>query len=232
MQYLYVISVLFGQSQDSKVNIKMLELLGKTQQDLLRFLHKKKEGLTIHELEDLLSISRTAIKQHLIFLENSELVEHGKIHKSGGRPRQSYILTSKGKEQFPRQYSWFAQILLETIGSEKDKKGMEKFLEKLGSTISLKYLPSITNLPIKERLKEVGSILTGLGYEAEVVASNNKVEISKIEISNCIFHQLATSCPEVCSFDKSLLTKLTGKQVELQSCITLGGSVCCFGIKK
>lgn len=209
----------------------MLELLGKTQQELLRLLHKKKEGLTIFELEELLSISRTAIKQHLFSLEKSSLIEHGSLRKSGGRPTQSYILTTKGEEQFPRQYSWFAQILLETIGAEKDKKGLEKFLTKLGSNIALKYLPNINQLPVKERLKKVANILTGLGYEAEVVPSNDKFEASKIEISNCIFHQLASSCPEVCSFDKSLLTKLTGHEVELQSCITLGGSVCCFGIK-
>jgi predicted ArsR family transcriptional regulator len=210
----------------------MLELLGKTQQELLRLLHKKKEGLTIFELEDLLAISRTAIKQHLSSLEKSSLIKLGGMRKSGGRPTQSYILSNKGEEQFPRQYSWFAQILLETIGAEKDKKGLEKFLDKLGSNIALKYLPNIDQLPTKERLKKVANILSGLGYEAEVVPSKIKQETSKIEISNCIFHQLAASCPEVCSFDKSLLTKLTGQQVELQSCITTGGNVCCFGIKK
>ena len=210
----------------------MLEFFGKTQQELLRLLHKKKEGLTIFELENSLAISRTAIKQHISSLEKSSLIEHGSLRKSGGRPTQSYILMTKGEEQFPRQYSWFAQIMLETIGAEKDKKGLEKFLEKLGANIALKHLPSINQLPIKERLMKVANILTGLGYEAEVVPSNNKQETSKIEISNCIFHQLASSCPEVCSFDKSLLTKLTGQQVELQSCITMGGSACCFGIKK
>jgi predicted ArsR family transcriptional regulator len=209
----------------------MLELLGKTQQELLRHLQKNKEGLTIFELSDLLSISRTAIKQHLASLEKDGMLEHGVLQKSGGRPTQRYVLTKIGEEQFPRQYSWFAQMLLETIQSEKNEKGLKKFLERLGSNVSLKYIPSLSPLPIKERLKKVANILTGLGYEAEVVNSNNKIEVSKIEISNCVFHQLAMACPEVCAFDKSLLSKLTGKEVELQTCISLGGNVCCFGIK-
>ena len=209
----------------------MLELLGQTQQELLRLLHKNKQGLTNFELADLLFISRTAVKQHLASLEKDGMVEHGELQKSGGRPTQKYILTNNGEEQFPRQYSWFAQMLLEMIQSEKNDKGLKKILEKLGSNVSLKYMPSISELPIKERMTKVANIMTGLGYEAEVVASKNKNEVSKIEISNCVFHQLAMSCPDVCAFDKSLLTKLTGKEVELQSCITIGSNVCCFGIK-
>ncbi len=210
----------------------MLELLGKTQQKLLRLLHKNKEGLSIFELEDLLSISRTAVKQHLASLEKDGMVEHGSLQKSGGRPTQKYILTNDGQEQFPRQYSWFAQMLLDSMKSDNKDKSLKSVLENLGSNVSLKYLSKISELPIKERLRKVASILTGLGYEAKVVASKDKIEVSKIEISNCVFHQLAMSCPDVCAFDKTLISKLTGNEVELQSCIALGGNVCCFGIKK
>jgi DeoR family transcriptional regulator, suf operon transcriptional repressor len=210
----------------------MLDLLGRTQQKLLRLLHKNKQGLTIYELVEKLSVSRTAIKQHLISLAKTKLIKEGNLHKSGGRPTQSYVLTPYGEEQFPRQYSWFAQMLLESIKSEQDGKGLESFLKKLGSSISLKYTETLTQLPIKKRIQEVTNILSGLGYEAKVTPTSDKNEISKIEISNCIFHQLANACPEVCSFDKSLLANLSGKQVELQSCITLGSDVCCFGIKK
>jgi predicted ArsR family transcriptional regulator len=210
----------------------MLELLGKTQQELLRLLQKNKEGLSIFGLADLLSISRTAVKQHLVALEKDGMVEQGSLQTSGGRPTQRYVLTNSGKEQFPRQYSWFAQLLIETIQTEKNNNGLKKYLERIGSNVSLKFTPTISDLPIKERLNKVANILTGLGYEAKVLASRDKKEVSKIEISNCVFHQLAMSCPDVCAFDKSLLAKLTGKEVELQSCMTLGDNMCCFGIKK
>ena len=210
----------------------MIELLGKTQQQLLRKLHINKKGLTVFELCELLGITRNSVKQHLSALESNKLIELGSLNQTAGRPTQSYVLTTQGMECFPRKYSWFAEILLESIRAEKDEKGLRLFLEKIGTKISSKYIPVLSALNLNDRLKKVGFILSELGYEAEVVVSKNKTEASKIEISNCIFHELAVSCPEVCCFDASLISKLTGQKVEQQSCITSGSNVCCFAIKK
>jgi len=210
----------------------MIELLGKTQQQLLRQLHVNKNGLTVFELCELLGITRNSVKQHLSALESNKLIQLGKLNQTAGRPTQSYVLTTQGMECFPRKYSWFAEILVENIREEKDEKGLRLFLEKIGAKIASKYIPVLSALNVNDRLKKVGTILSELGYEAEVVASKKKVEASRIEISNCIFQELAVSCPEVCCFDASLISKLTGQKVEQQSCITRGSNVCCFTIKK
>lgn len=210
----------------------MLELLGKTQQQLLKLLNKHKNGLTISDLTDLLGVSRNAVKQHLTALESNKLIESGTLLKTAGRPIQSYILTYEGREHFPRKYSWFAQILMESIREEKGGKDFIKFLDKIGSTISASYLPDLIKLHGKKRLNKVASILSELGYEAEVVASTDKTEVSKLEVSNCIFYHLANTCPEICGFDLSLLSTLTGHSIVQQSCIASGGNSCSFGVKK
>ncbi len=210
----------------------MLELLGKTQQNLLRLLNNSKEGLTNFELADLLSISRTAVKQHLASLHTSHFIDFGALDKTGGRPTQKYILTSAGKELFPRQYSFFAKMLMETLEVEKGSNGLEKFFLMMGENVSNKYLPMLSEMMPKERVKKVAEILSDLGYEAEVVERKEKKEDSRIEISNCVYHELAISCDKVCSFDKKIIEMLTGKEVELKSCITLGADKCCFAVKK
>lgn len=210
----------------------MIELLGKTQQQLLKLLNKNKNGLTISNLTDLLGVSRNAVKQHLTALEGNKLIEFGELHKTAGRPTQSYVLTSEGREHFPRKYSWFAQILLENIRDEKGPKDFTKFLGKIGSSISAQYLPQLEKLKGKSRVNKVVTILSELGYEAEAVTSKDATEISKLEVSNCVFYHLANSCPEICGFDLSLLSSLTGQTVEQQSCIANGSNTCCFGIKK
>jgi predicted ArsR family transcriptional regulator len=211
---------------------KMIDLLGQTQRQLLKYLNKNKKGLTISDLTDLLKISRNAVKQHLTALEKNNMIQLGVLQRTAGRPIQNYVLTDDGKELFPRKYSWFAQILLENIRAEKNENGLRKFLDKIGASISAKYLPDLEKLQGKPRLKKVAAILTELGYEAEVVTSKDKAEISKLEISNCIFQHLASTCPEICSFDLGLLTTLTGQKIEQQSCIAHNGNVCCFGVKK
>jgi DeoR family suf operon transcriptional repressor len=225
MTYNYIISKLVWK-------IYMLELLGKTQQELLRLLNNTKEGLTNFELADLLSISRTAVKQHLVSLQSSHFIDFGTMDKTGGRPTQKYILTSSGKELFPRQYSFFAKMLIETIEEVKGTNGLEKIFHKMGENISKKYLPILADMRQKERVEKVAEILSTLGYEAEVVEKRKKKEDSIIEISNCVYHELAISCKEVCSFDKKLIENLTGKKAELKSCINLGAEKCCFAIKK
>jgi DeoR family suf operon transcriptional repressor len=210
----------------------MLELLGKTQQQLLRLLNNSKEGLTNFELADLLSISRTAVKQHLTSLQSSHLIDFGAVDKTGGRPTQKYILTTSGKELFPRQYSFFAKMLIETLEIDKGSNGLEKFLQIMGENVSKKYLPQLSEMKPKERVEKVAEILSSLGYDAEVVERKEKKEDSRIEISNCVYHELAITCGKVCSFDKILIEKLTGKEVELKNCITLGADKCCFAVKK
>lgn len=210
----------------------MIELLGKTQQQLLRLLNKYKEGLTISDLTERLGVTRNAVKQHLSALEKNNLVGPGELHKTAGRPTQSYILTSEGRERFPRKYSWFAEILLENIRAEKDDKGLRQFLEKLAANISAKYLNELSNLKGQERLRKVAAILSEMGYAAEVVPSKDKAELAKLEVSNCVFYQLTNSCPEICGFDLNLLSRLTGQKLEQKTCIANGGNVCCFGVKR
>ncbi len=210
----------------------MIELLGQTQQQLLKLLNKNKKGLTIPELIDRLDISRNAVKQHLTSLEKNNLIQTGALHKTAGRPLQSYMLSDEGKERFARKYSWFAQVLLESLRTEKGEKGLSKFLEKIGSSISAQYLPDLKKLKTKDRVNKVAKILSELGYEAEALSSKDKTEISKLEISNCVFQHLANSCPEICSFDLALLSNLTGQKIEQQSCIARDGNVCSFGVKK
>jgi predicted ArsR family transcriptional regulator len=180
----------------------MIELLGKTQQELLRQLHINKKGLTVLELCELLEITRTAVKQHLSALESNKLIELGGLNQNqtAGRPTQCYVLSTQGMECFPRRYTWFAEILLDSIREEKDEKGLSLFLEKIGKKISTKYIPDLSALNLNDRLKKVGLILSELGYEAEIVVSKDKTEATQIELSNCIFQELVVSRPEVCCY--------------------------------
>lgn len=209
----------------------MIELLGKTQQELLRLLNKHRKGLAISELTELLGVTRTAVKQHLSSLEKNALVCAGPLDKTAGRPSQKYILTEEGRERFPRQYSWFAEFLLAGIKEEKDEKGLRRFLDKLARSISSRYLPELMKLKQKERLKESARVLSQLGYDAEIVSPEEKGEVARLEVSNCVFYQLAQTCPEICGFDLKLLTELSGHKLEQKTCIAKGGDLCCFGIK-
>src|SRR5687767_3343387 len=94
--------------------------LGETQRKLLGALHDAggSAGMSVEEIADKLGITITAVRQHLVALERDGLVTRNATRASGGRPQHLFVLTERGREGFPRQYSWFSELLLKTMREE------------------------------------------------------------------------------------------------------------------
>lgn len=211
----------------------LLDSFGDTQQRLLTLLHVHKEGLTADELGEALEISRTAVRQHLSSLGRSGLTEQGPSRKTGGRPGYVYVLTSRGRELFPRQYSWLADLLLEMLHEEKGEEGLRRFLDRLGRSVSAGLLPQVGHLEGDERIRQIAELMSQLGYQAALVEPEAPGGPARVQATNCVFHHLAEAHPEVCQFDLALLGRLAGdRAVEHQECIVRGGSVCRFAFRE
>src|SRR5208283_4552500 len=63
--------------------------------------------------------------------------------KTGGRPQQVYILTDTGVAVFPKQYSWFARVLFQTLRSKIGDDDLAQFMFDLGVDMSAAALPRI-----------------------------------------------------------------------------------------
>jgi predicted ArsR family transcriptional regulator len=205
----------------------MLEVLGTRQQELLNQLLIHKGGLTVDELSKRLEITRNAIRQHLAALENSGLVTQGVTRATGGRPEQLYTLTQDGKEIFPRRYSWFAQLIVESIKQESGADGLQERLNTMGANVAKKLLAQHSDLENQEqKLEKLADIMNQLGYSTRYVGNENGAQV--VEAVNCIFHEIALKNPEVCQFDIALLSKFTDSTIQHQECMATGGHVCRF----
>ena len=103
---------------------------------LLSLLSREKGGLAVDTLAAELNISRNAVRQHLTSLERDGVVAKGRNQASGGRPEQLYVLTEQGEEAFPRQYAWFAELLLGLLESELGSTALSKRMAELGRTVA------------------------------------------------------------------------------------------------
>src|ERR1700733_4678718 len=88
---------------------------GNSQQAVLDQLLEHKAGRTLDELVASIGLSRTAVNQHLIALERDGYVRKAASRKTGGRPLHLYVLTEEGANRFPKQYSWFSKLLIQTL---------------------------------------------------------------------------------------------------------------------
>ncbi|MEN3294593.1 MAG: hypothetical protein V7642_3846 [Burkholderiales bacterium] len=201
----------------------MLESMGARQRELLQLLLKNKSGMTADQLSEQLEITRGAVRQHLATLENDRLVTKGLTRPSGGRPEQLYVLTDKGKECFPRHYSWFAQLLVESIQQDLGTEGLSERLSAMGVKVGTQLRNQHPELKSREeRVEKLSEIMEQMGYDTGSTTD------PAIEANNCVFHNLAMTNPEICTFDLALLSTFTESTVDHQECMARGGHVCRF----
>ena len=210
-----------------------MDAFGDRQQALLKLLLKKKQGLGIDEISAELGISRPATRQHLTSLERLGYIERGELLATGGRPGQTYRLSAKGYDLFPKQYSWFSEVLLETLKTQMGDKGLEELMNRLGEEVASQVAGKVQGKDLATRVEQVAKLMNDLAYQAETAFTGKEMPGSPpvIEATHCVYHSLATRFPEVCQFDVSLLSKLTGAEVVHEQCIVRGGGTCRFRFK-
>lgn len=204
---------------------------GQRQQELLEALLVKKDGYTIDELSSQLGITRTAIQQHTLALEQGGYIEKGSLTSTGGRPSQVYVLSQKGNELFPKQYSWFSELLLNSLKADLGGEALEGKMRQIGKQLSEGLKSKVTGRSLEEKITQVSEMMTGLGFKAQaVVEQEGKLPV--INASNCIYHQLAEEFEEVCQLDIALMESLLDHEVTHEECMVRGGGVCKFKFKE
>ena len=205
----------------------MLETLGSRQQQLLHCLLQHKTGLTVEELVEALAITRTAVNQHIAALERDDFVVKAEMQKTAGRPSRAYVLTPKGINLFPKQYSWFSALLLEGLKAELGSAGLSSHLRTMGKNLGVQLRTQLRSDSKSKRIGELAQLMNHYGYEAST-ASPVKQQLPVIEAKNCVYHDLAKQYPEVCEFDLGLLSETLQTEVDHQECMVRGGGVCRF----
>jgi len=202
-----------------------------TRQGILDQLLEHKNGMTVDEIIAAVGISRTAVNQHLIALERRNFIQKGSPRKTGGRPVQTYILTQEGTNQFPKQYSWFSALLVSTLRSELGPERLDRYMFDLGMKTSASLIPRLVGKTRSERITETVAIMNEAGFRAAEIDPEGASKLSRVECTNCVYHDLTKDYPEVCRFDIGFLSGLMGTEVEHQTCMQRGSDTCRFRFK-
>lgn len=207
----------------------MLDNFGLRQRELLTLLMEQRKGLTVDELVKRLDVTRTAVNQHLQALEQRGYVAKGELVKTKGRPGYRYVLTQHGIDLFPKQYAWFAKLLMGSLKSQMGSDRTRDALSELAHDVAKGLSAEVVQGDLEQRLNAVVGVMQRLGYAASVESweSNRGV----IRANNCVYHELAQEHNEVCQFDLALLSDLLNKNVEQASCMAQGDGCCRFCVK-
>ena len=210
----------------------MFEQFESRQHQVLALLQQQKSGLTIEDLVQQLEISRTAVNQHMVSLERDGSIKKSAQQKStGGRPGWTYQITDEGINRLPKQYSWFSELLLDTLKEELGPQKLEAYIRKVAHSLIPQLKGQLKGEDTSKHILQVADLLQSLGYQAQAEPPLSKTELPVLTAHNCVYHDLAVKHPEVCAFDIALLEHLVDRKVDHQECMAKGGNVCQFAFK-
>lgn len=181
---------------------------------------------TIKELEDLLGITTTAVRQHLTTLLVEGYIERRVVHAGVGRPHHAYFTTQKVQELFACQCDDLALTLLQEVFNLEGQERAQQLLDRVGTRLARKYSTGIRSSLLQERVHELAGSLNGNGVLADAHSQDDNTIL--LRTYNCPYHELAHEHREICEMDTNMMRKVLGSDVSLSTCMLDGHAGCTF----
>lgn len=184
---------------------------------------------TIKELEDLLGVTTTAVRQQLTTLLVEGYIERRVVHAGVGRPHHAYFTTAKVQDLFACQCDDLALTLLQEVFHLEGRERALLLLDRVGTRLAHKHSSGIRSSLLQERVHELAGSLNGSGVLADASTQDDNTIL--LRTYNCPFHELAHEHREICEMDTNMMRKALGSDVSLHTCMLDGHAGCTFVVK-
>jgi predicted ArsR family transcriptional regulator len=191
---------------------------------ILTYLQRYGEG-SVKELEEVLGVSTTAVREHLTHLQARELVATRLVRRGPGRPHLVYFLTPQAQELFPKQYDTLINLLLREITSQDGPDRMQHILDAVGTRLAEEYRSQVSGADLAERLAGLQRALEARGIPAEVGPTG-----TEFEVFACPYLEVAHEHAGVCAMERRMLEQVLGEQIILEGAIREGRRSCHFTV--
>lgn len=192
---------------------------------IIEFLQRRGSA-TIKELEDLLGVTTTAVRQHLTTLQVEGYIERRAVHAGVGRPHHAYFTTNKVQELLACQCDDLALTLLQEVFMLEGQERATVLLDRVGTRLARKYASTVRASMLRERVNELAGTLNGNGVLTDALLQDENTIV--LRTYNCPFHELAHEHREICEMDTNMMRKVLGSDVSLSSCMLDGHAGCTF----
>ncbi|MGH2582539.1 MAG: helix-turn-helix transcriptional regulator [Anaerolineales bacterium] len=187
----------------------------------------KHQNSTINDLAEAVEINPISVRHHIGRLEEEGLVASREEKHGVGRPRRVYYLTERGIERFPARTVRFTNQLLDGLKKEFGPDEYGRIFDKLASNLAESYLSGteLEKLNTEERLALIREWLTNEGFNVTVERDDNEIIIKE---TSCPYYYVGQAHAEVCTIDKTMISKVLDVDPERTTCILNGDSHCTY----
>lgn len=188
--------------------------------------HLQRHGeASIKELEEVLEISTTAVREHLANLQARDLVITKVVRSGPGRPRLVYFLTPKAQSLFPKEYDTLINLLLREIASQEGPDRLQLLLDAVGARLAEEYHVQVSGDELSERLAMLRAAMEARGIPVELNPSGEGFQLFA-----CPYFDVAQEHAGVCAMERRMIEQVLGEQVALEGTIREGRRSCHFTV--
>ena len=192
---------------------------------------RRRGPLTVPEMAQALGVTATAIRNRLVRLVGSGLVERNTESVGRGRPRHTYTASAETHKRLGQNYADLALALWEELmQTVQDRKLRRLLFQRVTDRLADLYRAQLTGDHWEGRLVQLGTILHDRGIEAEVVYQEGQDFPVLLQYS-CPYFELAEVDDAVCALERKMFEKALGQAMRLASCRLDGDRACQFEAK-
>ena len=185
---------------------------------------------TIKELEDLLGVTTTAVRQHLTTLQVEGYIERRVVHSGVGRPHHAYFTTAKVQELFACQCDDLALTLLQEVFHLEGQERALQLLDRVGHAPGAQVCAQRAFFACC-RSGSASWPVRSTATACWRMRAPQEDDTILLRTFNCPFHELAHEHREICEMDTNMMRKVLGSDVSLSSCMLDGHAGCTFVVK-
>ena len=191
---------------------------------ILAYLQRHGEA-TVKDLEELLGISTTAVREHLTHLQARNLVTTKLVRRGPGRPHALYFLTDAAQNLFPKEYDTLTTMLLREIASREGPDRLQALLDGVGARLAEEYRGQVSGVALPDRLAALRESLERRGIPVELLPDGDSFRLFA-----CPYFDVAQEHAGVCAMERRMIEQVLGEQVVLEGTIREGRRSCHFTV--
>jgi len=191
---------------------------------------QRHSSATIKELEQMLGVTSSAVRQHLNGLQAAGYVARSTVKAGVGRPYHAYSATDNSRKLFDCHCDDLALTMLEEMFEMVGQDNISHLLKRVSGRLANRYAGSVKSPVLLNRVQEMAGVLGRLGVLTDVIAQDSNTIMLKAY--NCPYHELAQEHRQICDMDQEMMQQILGHDVALNACIMDGDGGCSFIVTK
>ncbi len=184
---------------------------------------RKSGPLGVLALTQATGVTPTAVRQRLVRLMGTGLVDRQVSRVGRGRPSHRYALTEKGRRQAGGNFADLAIALWREVRAVEDVEVRKGLLQRIANTMATMYSPQVAGATTTERMRSVSRIFAERNVPFTVDESG---PLPVLTAEACPYPELAEQDRGICALERMMFSELVGDGLRLSDC-RLDGNDCC-----